>query len=351
MVLETEGLALQKQVDRGQFVVGRLVRLGRGLDLLDQLLALGFPRLANPQGRGDFAGRRIGPLARRSDVLLGLIDEDDLFANVLLLPQRSAEHANRGTVFTNSPAGVFLGSSARRDGAAGRSRAPPGRSPNPDHVAAESQKRKNEQPAGEPQQQVVGGKKHPDARRADHQDIRPHAGEIHLEHSASGSAQVSAGADHRAGRQLRHGHARQGAEAGQRKQPARKPHQGLRDRVARKQRGREHGHRTENVVGANAECRQQHVADDRARVTAEVVDRLGTRIDKPARRVLGRIAQQRSRQKHGQRKQSESQQVDFEVAFLEHGQALGHPAAKLAQVLAAPPFPGASVPWPFTIIR
>ena len=167
-------------------------------------------------------------------------------------------------------------------------------------------------------EQIVGRKQQPAEDQADREDIGPHGGEVHFQQSASGRAEVAAGADHRARRELRHGHGGEGRQPGQRDQPAAEPRDRLGQRAAGQEHGVEHAQRKHEVIGPQSQGGEQVSADEGPRAAADVEDFRAFGIDELAGRIAGVVAQQRSRQEHGERKQAEGQQVLFQITLFEH---------------------------------
>ena len=191
-------------------------------------------------------------------------------------------------------------------------------------------------------EEIVGGKQDSAEDQADGEDIRPDRGEVHFHQTASSRTEVTAGADHRAGRELRHGHGGEGRQSGQRDQPAAEPRDRLVQRPAGKQHGVEDAERKHEVIGPQAQGGEQVSADEGPRASADVENFHALGIDELAGRIAGIVAHQRSRQKHGERKQAEGQQVLFQITLYEH--ATRRPGYYLPLAITNRGILGASMP-------
>ena len=111
-------------------------------------------------------------------------------------------------------------------------------------------------PGEHPHQHVVGAQQQAAEDQADGEDVGPDAGEVHLQQSAAGRPQVSARADHRSRRELRHGHGRQRGQADQR-QAASRPGRSKGWPTGRraKQHGVQRRQRDQQVIGPQPQAR------------------------------------------------------------------------------------------------
>ncbi len=90
------------------------------------------------------------------------------------------------------------------------------------------------------------------------------------------------------------------------------------ERPAGQEHGVEHAQREHQVIGPQAQGAEQVAADEGPRAAADVEHFRAFGIDELAGRIAGVVAQQRSGQEHGQRKQAEGQQVLFQITLFEH---------------------------------
>ena len=87
---------------------------------------------------------------------------------------------------------------------------------------------------------------------------------------------------------------------------------------AGQEHGVEHAQRKHEVIGPQSQGAEQVSADKGPRAAADVEDFRAFGIDELAGRIAWVVAQQRSGQEHGKRKQAEGQQVLFQVTLFEH---------------------------------
>ncbi len=316
LLVEVEGLAGQQELDARQFVVGGVLRR---LVELQVLVLLGSLGLADPQERRQAAarfgcgsvsgglGRLIGLLLghngrRIGGLRLGLFTGTSLDADGEDLgPAASFFFGGLIAIEVRLAAEVF-----GRGGA------------DLPHALPDAFSRLADDKGQDMHEEIIGGKEDPAEDQAGSEDIRADRGEVHFQQTAPGRAEVAAGADHRPGRELRHGHGGEGRQPCQRDQPAAEPRDGLRQRPAGQQHGIEHAERKYEVVGPQSQGGEEVAADEGPRASADVQHVRALGIDELAGRIAGIVAHQRSRQEHGQRKQAEGQQVLFQITLYEH---------------------------------
>jgi hypothetical protein len=297
MFIETERLALQQQIERGQFVVFRTgVVVGR-LDLLDHLVSLRPVRFFDPQRT---RGVRLGGL-----LLVRLVLVLFFFVFLIEIPAGDS-HRDDGLLFATGLRHVPK--------QAGFAHAPHDRGVSRDqlqHPSPDCPHRHAHGPREQADQHVIGTQQQPAEDHAESKDIGADGGEIRLQHGEARCAEVSARADHRAGRQLRRGHGNQGRHAQQRQQPSSDPQHRLPDPPPGKQQRVHHGQGKQQVVRAQTERAKQHHADQRAGAATDV-ERFGPLgIDQLAGWIRRVVAQQRGGQKDGHRKQPQCEQVEL----------------------------------------
>ena len=167
-------------------------------------------------------------------------------------------------------------------------------------------------------EQIVGREQESAEDQADSENIGPDRGKVHFQQSASGSAEVAPGTDHWTRRKLWNGHGGEGRQSGQRDQPTAEPRDRLGQRPAGQEHAVQHAQRKDEVIGPQTQRTEQVSADEGARAAAYVEHFRTFGIDKLAGRIAGVVAQQRSRKEHGKRKQTEGQQVLFQITLFEH---------------------------------